>query len=62
MKAFLNNNVYSHIIATLNEQNQVLRDQVSDLHAQIDELALNLKMFDRQRQLELDGNKCNHDI
>ena len=35
---------------------------MEELNAQIDNLALNLKMYDKSRQLELDSNKCNHDI
>jgi len=46
----------------LNEQNQALRDQLSELNNQIDNLALNLKMYDKQRQTEIEHNKCNHDI
>ena len=47
---------------TLNEQNQALRGQLAELNTQIDELALNLRMYDRQRLQDIEQNRCNHDI
>ena len=39
---------------TLNEQNQALRGQLAELNTQIDELALNLRMYDKQRLQDIE--------
>ena len=45
---------YSEAVRTLNEQNQGLRGQLAELNTQIDELALNLRMYDKQRLQDID--------
>jgi hypothetical protein len=41
-------------VRTLNEQNQALRGQLAELNTQIDELALNLRMYDKQRLQDIE--------
>ena len=53
---------YSEVVRTLNEQNQALRGQLAELNTQIAELALNLRMYDKQRLQDIEQNRCNHDI